>query len=94
MKIVIAPDSFKGSLSASAVSDNIEKGVRKVFEFADILSIPMADGGEGTVQSLVDSTKGVIVSTKVKGPLLKEVDAFYGILGDGITAVIEMAAAS
>ena len=94
MKVVIAPDSFKGSLSASAVSGNIEKGVRKVFEFADILSIPMADGGEGTVQSLVDSTKGVIISTKVKGPLLKEVDAFYGILGDGITAVIEMAAAS
>ncbi len=94
MKIVIAPDSFKGSLSASAVSDNIEKGARKVFEFADILSIPMADGGEGTVQSLVDSTKGVIVSTKVSGPLLKEVEAFYGILGDGATAVIEMAAAS
>ncbi|HYF83313.1 MAG TPA: glycerate kinase [Clostridia bacterium] len=94
MKIVIAPDSFKGSLSASAVSVNIEKGIRKVFESADILSIPMADGGEGTVQSLVDSTKGVIVNTKVKGPLLKEVDAFYGILGDGITAVIEMAAAS
>jgi glycerate 2-kinase len=94
MKVVIAPDSFKGSLSASEVSLNIEKGVRKVFEFADILSIPMADGGEGTVQSLVDSTKGVIVSAKVKGPLLSEVDAFYGILGDGITAVIEMAAAS
>lgn len=94
MKIVIAPDSFKGSLSASEVSANIEKGVRRVFEFAEIVSIPMADGGEGTVQSLVDSTKGVIVSAKVSGPLLKEVDAFYGILGDGTTAVIEMAAAS
>ncbi len=94
MKVVIAPDSFKGSLSASEVSGNIEKGVRKVFKSADIICIPMADGGEGTVQSLVDSTKGVIVSTRVKGPLLKEVDAFYGILGDGTTAVIEMAAAS
>ena len=94
MKVVIAPDSFKGSLSASAVSDNIAKGVRKVFEHAEILSIPMADGGEGTVQSLVDCTGGVIIGTKVSGPLMEEVDAFYGILGDGITAVIEMAAAS
>jgi len=94
MKVVIAPDSFKGSLSASEVADNIAKGVRRVFGAADILSIPMADGGEGTVRSLVDSTKGVIVSARVKGPLLKDVDAFYGILGDGITAVIEMAAAS
>ena len=94
MKIVIAPDSFKGSLSARDVSVNIEKGVRKVFEAAEIISIPMADGGEGTVQSLVDSTNGVIVSTKVKGPLLEEVAAFYGILGDGTTAIIEMAAAS
>lgn len=94
MKVVIAPDSFKGSLSASEVSGYIEKGVRKVFEAADIVRIPMADGGEGTVQSLVDSTNGVVVNVKVKGPLLKEVDAFYGILGDGTTAVIEMAAAS
>lgn len=94
MKILIAPDSFKGSLSASEVSDNIAKGVRKVFEYAEIVSIPMADGGEGTVRSLVDSTKGVIINTRVKGPLMQEVDAFYGILGDGVTAIIEMAAAS
>lgn len=94
MKIVIAPDSFKGSLSAAEVSLCIEKGIRKVFEAADIIRIPMADGGEGTVRSLVDSTGGEIVRARVKGPLLKEVDAFYGILGDGATAVIEMAAAS
>jgi glycerate kinase len=94
MKIVIAPDSFKGSLPACEVSYNIEKGIRKVFESADIISIPMADGGEGTVRSLVDSTNGVIVNAKVRGPLLKEADAFYGILGDGSTAIIEMAAAS
>ncbi|MGE5632857.1 MAG: glycerate kinase [Caulobacteraceae bacterium] len=94
MKIVIAPDSYKGSLTAKEVADCIEKGIRKVFEFADVVSVPMADGGEGTVRSLVDSTGGRIVSVKVKGPLLEEVDAFYGILGDGITAVIEMAAAS
>ncbi len=94
MKIVIAPDSFKGSLSAGEVSDNIAKGVRKVFANAEIVCIPMADGGEGTVRSLVDGTKGEIVSPRVKGPLLQEVAAFYGILGDGVTAVIEMAAAS
>lgn len=94
MKIVIAPDSFKGSLTAKEVAVNIEKGIRRVFADAEVLSIPMADGGEGTVQSLVDSTKGRVVKVSVKGPLLKEVDAFYGILGDGNTAVIEMAAAS
>lgn len=94
MKIIIAPDSFKGSLSAGEVSDNIEKGIRKVFEDAEIVKIPMADGGEGTVRSLVDSTGGAMISVRVKNPLMKEVEAFYGILGDGSTGVIEMAAAS
>jgi len=74
--------------------ENIEKGIRKVFGTAEIVRVPMADGGEGTVQSLVDATGGEIINLKVKGPLLKEVDAFYGILGDGNTAVIEMASAS
>lgn len=94
MKIVIAPDSFKGSLSAKDVAENIKIGVLRVYKDIDIQCVPMADGGEGTVQSLVDATGGKILSARVKGPLLKEVDAFYGILGDGKTAVIEMAAAS
>lgn len=94
MKIIIAPDSFKGSLSALEVCENIEIGIRKVFDTAEIVRVPMADGGEGTVQSLVDATGGEIISLKVKGPLLKEVDAFYGILGDRTTAVIEMSSAS
>ncbi|MDF2532837.1 MAG: glxK [Clostridia bacterium] len=94
MKIVIAPDSFKGSLSAKDVSENIKIGIERVYRDVDIQCIPMADGGEGTVQSLVDATKGKIINVLVKGPLLQEVDAFYGILGDGRTAVIEMAAAS
>lgn len=94
MKIIIAPDSFKGSLSALEVCENIEKGIRKVFYTAEIVKVPMADGGEGTVQSLVDATGGKFIKLKVKGPLLKEVNAFYGILGDGNTAVIEMASAS
>ncbi|HEY5560264.1 MAG TPA: glycerate kinase [Clostridiaceae bacterium] len=94
MKIILAPDSFKGSLSAFEVCKSIEKGIRKVFYDAEIVSSPMADGGEGTVQSLVDATNGKLLTLKVKGPLLKEVDAFYGMLGDGKTAVIEMASAS
>lgn len=94
MKIIIAPDSFKGSLSALEVCKNVEKGIRKVLDYAEIVNVPMADGGEGTVQSLVDATGGQIINLKVKGPLLSSVDAFYGILGNGTTAVIEMAAAS
>ncbi|MDI6617682.1 MAG: glycerate kinase [Clostridiales bacterium] len=94
MKIVVAPDSYKGSLTAKEVGDNIEIGIRKVFPDAEITKIPMADGGEGTVQSLADATGGKIIKANVKGPLFNDVEAFYGILGDGKTAVIEMAAAS
>lgn len=94
MKIVIAPDSFKESLTASAVADAIETGFKRVFPDAEYVKVPMADGGEGTVQALVDATNGKMVCTSVKGPLHAQVDSFYGILGDGDTAVIEMAAAS
>lgn len=94
MKIVIAPDSFKGSLSARQAADAIERGVRKALPDAETVKVPMADGGEGTVQSLVDATGGNLVSATVTGPLGTPVDARYGILGDGVTAVIEMAAAS
>ncbi|KNH19952.1 glycerate kinase [Priestia megaterium] len=94
MKIVIAPDSFKESLTALNVCEAVEKGIRTHFPDAEISKVPMADGGEGTVQSLVDATGGQIIQAKVTGPLDKEVEAFYGILGDGKTAVIEMAAAS
>ncbi|MEV3327357.1 glycerate kinase [Paenibacillus larvae] len=93
-KIIIAPDSFKESLTALEAASAIEKGFRSVFPDAELVKIPMADGGEGTVQSLVDATKGEIVSLEVTGPLGKPVKAFYGMLGDGRTAVIEMAAAS
>lgn len=94
MKIVIAPDSFKGSLTAKAVAENIKIGIERVSKDMEIQCVPMADGGEGTVQSLVDATGGKIIEVEVTGPLLDKVDAFYGILGDGKTAVIEMAAAS
>jgi len=94
VKIVIAPDSFKGSLTAMEVADAIEKGIKKVFHDAEIDKVPMADGGEGTVQSLVDATDGEILVEEVTGPLGEKINAKFGILGNGITAVIEMAAAS
>lgn len=94
MKVVIAPDSFKESLSALEACHAIEKGMRAVYPEADIVKVPMADGGEGTVQSLVDATGGRLVHIEVTGPLGTPVTAFYGILGDGKTAIIEMAAAS
>ncbi|MBW3695156.1 glycerate kinase [Vibrio sp. T187] len=94
MKVVIAPDSFKESLSAKQVSDAIQAGLQRVWHDAEFISVPVADGGEGTVQSLVDATKGRLVHLQVQGPQGKPVEAFYGILGDNQTAVIEMAAAS
>ncbi|MGE5578088.1 MAG: glycerate kinase [Syntrophothermus sp.] len=94
MKVVIAPDSYKGSLTALEVATAIETGFRRVFPGAEIVKVPMADGGEGTVQSLVDATGGQIIRVPVTGPLGERVEAFYGILGDGKTAIIEMAAAS
>ncbi|PKF61296.1 glycerate kinase [Psychromonas sp. psych-6C06] len=94
MKIIIAPDSFKESLTAKQVCSAIEVGFKRVFPDAQYVSVPVADGGEGTVQSLVDATNGKIVELTVTGPLGIPVEAFYGLLGDKQTAVIEMAAAS
>ncbi|MCK5767306.1 MAG: glycerate kinase, partial [Candidatus Atribacteria bacterium] len=94
MKIVIAPDSFKGSLTATEVADAIEMGIKEIFPEAEMIKIPMADGGDGTVQCLVNATGGEILKEKVMGPLGKDVLAHYGILGDKKTAVIEMAEAS
>lgn len=94
MKFVIAPDSFKGSLTAKEAAQAIADGLRRIFPAADYVLVPMADGGEGTVQALVDATAGQLIEKKVTGPLGKPVHARYGLLGDGQTAVIEMAAAS
>lgn len=94
MKIVIAPDSFKESLTALEAANAIEEGFKKVFPDAEYVKVPMADGGEGTVQSLVDATKGKIERLIVQGPLGEPVEGFYGISGDGTVAIIEMAAAS
>ena len=94
MKIIIAPDSYKESLTAMEVATAIEAGFRQVMPTAEYIKLPMADGGEGTVQSLVDASNGSIIEHQVTGPLGEQVPAFFGIMGDGKTAVIEMAAAS
>ncbi|HDY8067968.1 TPA: glycerate kinase [Vibrio vulnificus] len=94
MKIVIAPDSYKESLTAMDVAIAIEKGFKQVLPDAHYVKLPMADGGEGTVQSMVDATGGTIIEHTVTGPLGQRVDGFFGLLGEGKTAVIEMAAAS
>ncbi|MFZ7104051.1 MAG: glycerate kinase [Peptococcaceae bacterium] len=93
-KIVIAPDSFKGSMSAKEVCDALERGVKSVIPAVEIIKIPMADGGEGTVETLVDATEGRLVELNVLDPLGKPAPSYFGILGDGTTAVIEMALAS
>lgn len=94
MHIVIAPDGFKECCTAVAVADALAEGWRRVFPDADLRLVPMADGGEGTVEALVTSTGGKRVTIRACGPLGDPVDAAYGILGDGETAVIEMAATS
>jgi len=94
MRFVIAPDSFKGSASAKEVAQAIADGLRVALPKAEFDLVPMADGGEGTVDALVAATNGRVVNVKVTGPLGEPVESFFGILGDGTTAVIEMAAAA
>lgn len=94
MKIILAPDKFKGSLSAEEVCNAMANGIRKTLPGAQILSIPLADGGEGTVEALVAATHGRFEAADVAGPLNETVQAKFGVLGDGKTAVMEMAQAS
>ncbi len=93
-KIVVAPDSFKGSLTANEVAISIEEGIKSVFPQCEVLKVPIADGGEGTVDALVAGTGGKIVTATVAGPLMRPVEARYGIIDEGSTAIIEMAEAS
>lgn len=94
MRVVVAPDSYKGSVSAVGVAAALERGVLRVFPQAEVRKIPIADGGEGTVEALVTATGGKMRHARVRGPLGEPVEACWGVLGDGQTAVIEMAAAS
>lgn len=91
---VLAPDSFKESMTAKEVCEAMELGIKRAIPDAKCIHVPMADGGEGTVQSLVDATGGSLIEKEVTGPLGTPVLAKYGILGDGKTGVIEMASAS
>ena len=92
--IVLAPDSFKESMTAKEVCVAMERGIKKVNSNIQCIHVPMADGGEGTMQSLVDATGGEVYSLEVVGPLGNKVKAEYGILGNGEIGVLEMASAS
>jgi glycerate kinase len=94
LKVVIAPQGFKGNLSALQVSQAIDQGVRRALPDVVTSLVPMADGGEGTTQALVDALGGSLVPAAVTGPMGESVEAHWGLLSDGVTAVIEMAAAS
>ena len=94
MKFVLAPDSFKESMTAKEVCLAMEKGIKKVNPNIECVHVPMADGGEGTMQSLVDATCGKVYSLEVVGPLGNKVKAEYGILGNGEIGILEMASAS
>ncbi len=94
MKFIVAPDSFKGSISSQLLCERIEQGIRRVFPDATIVLAPLADGGEGTLDNLVASTNGKKIFANVCGPAKEKVKAAYGILGDKKTVVIEIAQAS
>lgn len=94
MRVVIAPDKFKGSLTAVEAARAISRGVLRAFPGAEVDAIPMADGGEGTVDALVTATDGTIQTSRVTGPLGNPLDACFGLSGDVRTAFIEMASAS
>ncbi len=94
MNILIASDSFKDSLTSSEVANIIEESFKNVFSKAKIKKVSLADGGEGTVKTLIESDNGKLVELKVKDPLGREIDSYYGIINNGKTAVIEMATAS
>lgn len=94
MKIAIAPDSYKESLTSLEVADAIEAGFRDIFPDADYVKIPVADGGEGTVQAMIAATNGRAMRIPVTGPLGNTVTALYGLSNDASLAIIEMAEAS
>ena len=94
MKIVIAVDSFKGCLSSSSIANAVEEGIQNTLPGCEMIKVPIADGGEGTVDALVDATQGKIITIPVHNPLMQPIQASYGMTGDGQTAIIEMSAAS
>jgi glycerate kinase len=94
MNILICPDKFKESLTATEVAESIQRGILKALPQAQCKSIPVADGGEGTVQALVKATGGRLVYKKAHDPLMRMIDSYFGVSGDNTKAFIEMSAAS
>lgn len=94
MRIVVAPNAFKGSLSAPEAAAAMEDGIRTVMPSAEVVLVPIADGGDGTVEALVAAASGSLRRRRVRGPLGEPIDAEYGLIDDGATAVIEMARAA
>ena len=93
-KIVVAPDSFKGTMSSLEVCNIVKSAIASVDSGIEVAAVPIADGGEGTVDALLSAVGGKKMTVTVKDPLMRDVQAYYGILNDGFTAVIEMAQAS
>ena len=94
MKAVVAIDSLKGSLSSLQAGDAIRTGILRVYKDAVVQVRPLADGGEGTVEALTIGMGGELQTVSVTGPLGKKIEAQYGILADGVTAIVEMSAAA
>src|ERR1700694_1637078 len=94
MKVVIAPNAFKGTLTAPQAASAIARGVREVFPEAEIVEIPVADGGDGTMEARVPASRGEYRRARVEGPLADPVEARFGLIDSGSTAVVELATAS
>jgi len=94
VKVVVAPNAFKGTLTASQAASAIARGVREVFPQAEVIEVPVADGGDGTVDALVGAHHGKYLTAEVEGPLGDPVRAVYGLIEAGRTGVVELAAAS
>lgn len=94
MKVLVAPNAFKGTLTAIQAAAAVARGVREVFRDANVVEVPVADGGDGTVDALVSAKKGEFRTARVEGPLGDSVDALFGLIDAGRTAVVELATAS
>ena len=94
MRILLAPDSFKESMTSIEAIEAMEKGIKKAIDNVEIIKVPMADGGEGITEALVTATNGKFIKVKVEDPLERSIISSFGILGDGKTAIIELAKAS
>ena len=92
MKFVLIPDSFKGTLSSSQICEILKTGVEKHFPGSETVSIPVADGGEGSVDAFIAAVGGTKEHVTVKNPYFEDMESYYGLIDEGQTAVIEMAA--